>query len=349
MTVYPPRKRITMRTPPGHRLSDIASALPLELAGGRELNRVLVAGGAGFIGSHVCEALLDNGIEVVCVDNLVTGTVDNVAPFRECARFSLVIQDAGDPLAVTGPLDAVINLASPASPKDFARLPIATLKAGSHVTLNLLNLARATRARFLLASTSEVYGDALEHPQTESYWGHVNPIGPRSVYDEGKRFAEALVTAYRHEFGVDAIIVRLFNTYGPRMRADDGRLVPSFICQALTGRDLTVTGNGEQTRSLCYVDDLVGGLLAAVLSSHPGPVNLGNPDEWRVIDFARKVISMCDSPSGLGFVARPQDDPTRRCPDISLAKSALNWEPMVSQDDGLAATIAWFADHLVHS
>lgn len=331
-----------METPPKHSLSEIAGALPPETRAPRELNRVLVAGGAGFLGSHVCEALLDNGTEVICVDNLTTGTAENVAHLRGSSRFSLLVQGAEEELLVGGPLDAVLHLASPASPQDFDRLSIETLRAGSDVTFNLLALARAQGARFLFSSTSEVYGDPLEHPQTESYWGHVNPIGPRSVYDESKRFAESLVTAYRKRYDVDTVIVRLFNTYGPRMRADDGRVVPTFISQALTGRDLTVAGDGRQTRSVCYVDDMVRGVLAAALSRHSGPINLGNPDERPIIDLAHAVMGLCGTSSSVCFVERPGDDPSRRRPDISLARSALNWHPRIGPEEGLRCTIAWF-------
>ncbi|WKX16197.2 NAD-dependent epimerase/dehydratase family protein [Streptomyces sp. NL15-2K] len=328
-------------------MSEIACTLPPETRAPRELNRVLVAGGAGFLGSHVCEAMLGNGAEVICVDNLTTGTTENVAHLSDSPGFSLLIQGAEEDLPVDGPLDAVLHLASPASPQDFDRLSIETLRAGSDVTFNLLALARAKGARFLFSSTSEVYGDPLEHPQTESYWGHVNPIGPRSVYDESKRFAEALVTAYRKRYGVDTVIVRLFNTYGPRMRADDGRVVPTFISQALTGRDLTVTGDGLQTRSVCYVDDMVRGILAAALSRHSGPINLGNPDERPIIDLAHTVMSLCGTSSSVSFVERPEDDPSRRRPDISLARSVLNWHPRVGPEEGLRSTIAWFHSRIV--
>ncbi|KAB8166418.1 NAD-dependent epimerase/dehydratase family protein [Streptomyces sp. 3MP-14] len=306
------------------------------------LRRVLVAGGAGFIGSHLCDALLRDGVEVICVDNLSTGSYANISHLQHDSRFSLVIQDAEHELKTEKDLDAVFHVASPASPEDYMRLPIETLRAGSHVTLNLISLARANGARFLLASTSEVYGDPLEHPQPESYWGHVNPIGPRSVYDEAKRFAEALTMAYRTTHGVDTAIVRIFNTYGPRMRVNDGRAIPNFIAQALAGEDVTVAGNGRQTRSFCYIDDMVTGILAAAVSKHSGPINLGNPDERSIVDLARTVIDMCNSPSSMKFVERPTDDPTQRKPDISLAGEILGWCPSVSLETGLAYTIAWF-------
>lgn len=327
---------------PGTALSSIARSLPAATAGRRVLKRVLVAGGAGFIGSHVCEVLIADGVEVVCLDNMLTGAEENIAPVRDRPGFSLLRQDAAEPLTVEGPLDAVLHLASPASPRDYQRLPLETLRAGSHATSNLLDLARRKKARFLFTSTSEVYGDPQEHPQSETYWGHVNPIGPRSMYDESKRFAEALVTAYRDTYAVDTVIVRLFNTYGPRMRANDGRAVPNFICQSLTGSGVTVSGDGSQTRSVCYVDDTVRGILAAALSNLAGPVNIGNPDERSVLELARLVMRLCGTSSSVRFVERPQDDPAQRRPDITLARTALGWRPVVDAEEGLASTIAWF-------
>ncbi|GAA2939805.1 NAD-dependent epimerase/dehydratase family protein [Streptomyces enissocaesilis] len=320
-------------------------ALPPATRAGKPLTRVLAAGGAGFVGSHVCDALVANGVHVVCVDNLVTGRPENVAHLAKSPLFTFLEQDAAVPTAGLAPLDAVLHLASPASPQDFDRLSVETLQAGSHVTHTLLNLAVEHGARFLLASTSEVYGDALEHPQREDYWGNVNPIGPRSVYDEGKRYAESLVTAYRHRHGVDSVIVRIFNTYGPRMRPDDGRCVPNFITGALAQDALTIHGDGKQTRSLCFVDDLVRGLLAAVASGHHGPINLGNPDEDTIVNLAQRIITLCGSSSSMRFVGAAPDDPRQRCPDTSVARKVLDWSPQVDKEEGLARTIEWFRSH----
>ena len=305
--------------------------------------RVVVTGGAGFVGSHLCDRLRDEGFAVVAVDNLLTGSADNLAARRDDPGFTLEVSDVCDPFDVSGPLDTVLHLASPASPRDYARFPIETLKAGAHGTLNALELARRKNARFVLVSTSEVYGDPLVHPQVESYWGNVNPVGPRSCYDEAKRFAEALTAAYRANLGVDTAIVRIFNTYGPRMRANDGRAVPNFITQALAGLPLTVAGDGSQTRSLCYVDDTVAGIIAAARSGHSGPVNIGNPVEFTVLDLAGFVRDLCGSASSVDFVELPADDPRLRRPDISLARSALGWEPVIDIEKGLKATIDWFA------
>ncbi|HEU5426047.1 MAG TPA: NAD-dependent epimerase/dehydratase family protein [Actinocrinis sp.] len=305
--------------------------------------RVVVTGGAGFVGSHLCDRLRDEGFAVVAVDNLITGSADNLAARREDPGFTLEVSDVCDPLDVPGPVDTVLHLASPASPRDYARFPIETLKAGAHGTLNALELARRKDARFVLVSTSEVYGDPLVHPQVESYWGNVNPVGPRSCYDEAKRFAEALTAAYRANLGTDTSIVRIFNTYGPRMRANDGRAVPNFITQALAGLPLTVAGDGSQTRSLCYVDDTVAGIIAAARSGHGGPVNIGNPVEFTVLDLARFVRDLCGSTSSIDFVELPADDPRLRRPDIGLARSALGWEPVIDIEKGLKATIDWFA------
>ncbi|WP_328394964.1 SDR family oxidoreductase [Streptomyces sp. NBC_00390] len=311
--------------------------------------RVVVTGGCGFLGSHLCDLLLDSGAEVVCVDNFLTGTADNVAHRRSEDRFELLVHDVTDRLSIPGSVDLVLHLASPASPQDYLRLPVQTLQAGSQGTLNALELARQKKARFVLASTSEVYGDPLQHPQRESYWGNVNPVGPRSVYDEAKRFAEAATTAYCTEYGVDTAIVRIFNTFGPRMRAEDGRAVPTFIRQALAGEPLTVTGDGSQTRSLCYVDDTVRGILAAAAGCHTGPVNLGNPVETTVLDLARLVRELCGSASQIEFVARPIDDPGRRRPDITLAWEQFGWKPETNPRKGLSTTVGWFAMQLTRS
>ncbi|MEE1763634.1 UDP-glucuronic acid decarboxylase family protein [Streptomyces sp. SP18BB07] len=308
--------------------------------------RVVVTGGCGFVGSHLCDLLLDSGVEVVCVDNFLTGTEDNVVHRQLDARFELMVHDVTDPIPIPGEVDLVLHLASPASPQDYLRLPVQTLQAGSLGTFSALELAREKKARFVLASTSEVYGDPLEHPQRESYWGNVNPVGPRSVYDEAKRFAEAATTAYRTEHGVDTAIVRIFNTFGPRMRAEDGRAVPNFIRQALAGEPLTVTGDGSQTRSLCYVGDTVRGILAVAAGSHPGPVNLGNPAETTVLELAHLVRELTGSAAPVEFVDRPVDDPERRRPDIALAWEQFGWKPETDPRKGLSTTIDWFAAQL---
>jgi dTDP-glucose 4,6-dehydratase len=304
--------------------------------------RVLVTGGAGFLGSHLCERLLAQGNQVVCLDNFATGGRDNVEALQTDPRFELVDIDVIDRVHVVGHVDAVMHFASPASPIDYLRLPIETLLVGSRGTVNALDLARDKNARYLLASTSEVYGDPQIHPQPESYWGHVNPVGPRGVYDEAKRFAEAMTMAYRRTYGVDTAIVRIFNTYGPRMRPHDGRAIPTFIGQALAGRPITVAGDGSQTRSVCYVDDLVTGILALLDSDHPGPMNIGNPAELPVIDLAQRIIELTGSDSEIRFVQRPEDDPQVRQPDVSLAQRELSWKPSVSLDEGLRRTIEWF-------
>jgi dTDP-glucose 4,6-dehydratase len=312
--------------------------------------RVVVTGGAGFLGSHLCERLLVDGFEVLCLDNFVTGSPANVARLTELGPFSLVSADVTQqPLPVSGPVDLVLHFASPASPVDYLRLPIATLKVGAIGTLHTLDLARDTGARYVLASTSEVYGDPQVHPQPESYWGHVNPVGPRGVYDEAKRFAEAMTTAYRTSHEVDTAIVRIFNTFGPRMRPDDGRAIPTFIRQALAGQPLTVAGDGSQTRSVCYVDDLVEGIVRLADSDLAGPVNLGNPGELSVLALAERIRDLVSSTSPIQFVPRPQDDPTVRQPDITLAREQLGWEPSVQIDDGLTRTIGWMRAALARS
>ena len=312
------------------------------------MSRIVVSGGAGFLGSHLCDRLLGRGDDVVCVDNLVTGSMDNVAHLEDDPRFTFIRHDVSNGVVVDGPVDAVMHLASPASPADFARLPIQIAKVGALGTHNLLGLAMAKGAVFFLTSTSEVYGDPLVHPQPETYFGNVNPIGVRGCYDEAKRFAEALTMAYHRAHGVDVRIVRVFNTYGPRLRLDDGRVVSNFLAQALTGQPLTVYGDGSQTRSFTYVDDEVDGFLRLLASSHVGPVNIGNPDtETTVLDLARLAIDVTGSPSTIEFRPLPGDDPTQRRPDTSLARRVLDgWSPVVDVRDGLARTAEDFRRRL---
>jgi dTDP-glucose 4,6-dehydratase len=304
--------------------------------------RVVVTGGAGFIGSHLCERLLERGDEVVCVDNLITGALANVEHLFANRRFSFMEHNVSDFLWVEGDVDAVLHFASPASPKDYLEMPIQTLKVGSLGTHNTLGLAKAKGARFFLASTSEVYGDPQVHPQTEAYWGHVNPIGPRGVYDEAKRFAEAMTMAYHRYHGLDVRIVRIFNTYGDRMRPLDGRVVSNFIVQALAGKPLTIYGDGSQSRSFCYVDDEVRGLLALLDSDHVGPVNIGNPHEFTMRELADVVLDVTGSSSDIVYEPLPVDDPTRRRPDISLARRVLGWEPTTELAEGIARTTEYF-------
>ena len=308
--------------------------------------RIVVAGGAGFLGSHLCELLLARGDEVVCVDNLVTGEAGNVTHLLGRDDFVFVKHDVILPLDVSGVVDAVMNLASPASPRDYLGLPIETLDVGSAGTRNLLELAREKGAVFFMASTSEVYGDPEVHPQTEEYWGHVNPVGPRSVYDEAKRFAEAMTMAYHRYHGVDVRIVRIFNTYGDRMRPDDGRAVSNFLVQALEGQPLTVYGDGTQTRSFCYVDDEVRGILALLESDYVGPVNIGNPDEYTILELAQTVLEVTGSSSEIVFEPLPVDDPTQRRPDITLARRLLGWEPTVNLREGIERTASYFRERL---
>jgi dTDP-glucose 4,6-dehydratase len=303
----------------------------------------VVLGGAGFLGSHLCDALIDEGSEVLCVDNFCTGLAENVAHLVGTSRFELLEHDVTAPFGDLGPFDVVFHLASAASPPAYLKLPVETLRAGSVGTELALDLATRCDARFVLASTSEVYGDPLVHPQVEEYVGHVSPIGPRSVYDEAKRYAEALTMAYRRSRGADTAIARIFNTYGPRMRPDDGRMVPAFITRALAGEPLTITGTGQQTRSICYVSDTVAGLLTLARSGDPGPINLGNPIENTVVELARQIVEMVGGNSPLSFSAAVVDDPQRRCPDISRAIDRLDWRPVVETDEGLKQTIAWFA------
>ncbi|GEA88690.1 UDP-glucuronic acid decarboxylase family protein [Cellulomonas cellasea] len=306
------------------------------------LGRVVVTGGAGFLGSHLCEELLARGSEVVCLDNFLTGSPANVAHLMSDPAFHLLRCDVTDYVHVPGDVDVVLHFASPASPVDYLQLPIETLKVGSVGTAHALGLAKEKGARFVLASTSEVYGDPQVHPQPEDYWGHVNPVGPRGVYDEAKRFGEAITTAYRTTHHVNTGIVRIFNTYGPRMRPNDGRAIPTFVRQALAGEPLTIAGDGSQTRSVCYVSDLVEGILAMAASTHPGPVNIGNPTERTILRIAEDVIAATGSDSTIELVPRPVDDPEVRRPDTALARRVLGWSPRVSWDEGLASTVEWF-------
>lgn len=304
--------------------------------------RVVVTGGAGFVGSWLCARLLELGTDVVCVDNFVTSSRDGMGDLTSTQGFQLLEQDVSEGLDVEGDVDWVLHLACPASPPHYLRLPVETMRVGSVGTLHALDLAERKQARFVLASTSEVYGDPLEHPQQESYWGNVNPVGPRSVYDEAKRFSEAVTTAYRGSRGVDTGIVRIFNTYGPGMLPDDGRAIPTFLGQALAGEPLTVAGDGSQTRSICYVTDTVEGILAMAAHDHPGPVNLGNTHEVSMLQLAETIRELTGSSSGISFVPLPGDDPKVRCPDTTLARELLGWEPLVGADEGLARTLEWF-------
>jgi dTDP-glucose 4,6-dehydratase len=309
--------------------------------------RVLVTGGAGFIGSHLCARLVEEGAIVIALDNLLTGRVANLAPLLGHERFSFLHYDVTNYLHIDGELDAILHFASPASPADFERLPIQILKVGSLGTHKTLGLAKAKRARFLLASTSECYGDPEVNPQPETYWGNVNPIGIRGVYDEAKRFAEAMTMAYHRHHGVDVRIVRIFNTFGPRMQVDDGRAIPNFFRQAIRGEDVTLYGDGSQTRSFCYVDDMVEGILRLLRSSHVGPVNIGNPNELSLREMAEKVVALCGGRSRIVSRPLPPDDPKVRRPDISLARRVLDgWAPQVKVEEGLARTHAYFQSEL---
>jgi len=310
------------------------------------MQRVLITGGAGFLGSHLCERFIADGSRVVCIDNFITGSPANIAHLIGNERFEIVQYDVTNYMHVEGPVDAVLHFASPASPIDYLRYPIQTLKVGSLGTHKALGLAKAKGARFLLASTSEVYGDPLVHPQEESYWGNVNPVGIRGVYDEAKRFAEAMTMAYRRYHGVDTRIVRIFNTYGPRMRIEDGRAIPAFVSQALRGEEVTVFGDGTQTRSVCYVDDLVDGIVRLLKSSMQDPVNIGNPDEITMADLAREIIRLTGSSSPIVFRPLPEDDPKVRQPDITLARTLLGWAPTVQREEGLKRTIEYFKSAL---
>jgi dTDP-glucose 4,6-dehydratase len=306
------------------------------------MQRAVVTGGAGFLGSHLCERLLADGYQVVCLDNFVTGSPANVQHLLESPQFRLVRCDLVDYIHVPGPVDLVLHFASPASPVDYLQLPIETLTVGAIGTLHALGLAREKNARFILASSSETYGDPREHPQREDYWGHVNPVGPRGVYDEAKRYAEALTMAYRRTHGVNTGIARIFNTYGERMRPHDGRAIPAFVTQAIRGVPLTIAGDGSQTRSVQYVSDLVEGVSRFAASDHPGPMNLGNPDELTVHEIATRVRDLVGSSSELVHIPRPEDDPMVRRPDISLATKTLDWTPTTGFDEGITRTIAWF-------
>ena len=309
--------------------------------------QAVVTGGAGFLGSHLCERLVARGVRVACVDNFITGSPGNVSPLTASPLFTLINGDITEGLDVGGPVEYVFHLASPASPADYLRFPVQALNAGSAGTIHALELARKERARFVLASSSEVYGDPLEHPQPESYWGNVNPIGPRSPYDEAKRFAEATTAAYARTYGVSTAIARVFNSYGPRMRPGDGRAIPTFIRQALAGEPVTVTGSGQQTRSLCYVDDTIDGILALAASPHPGPVNIGSDHEMTVLQIATLILGITGSASPVQFIPLPADDPSRRRPDISRARDLLGWQPAVKPEEGLQRTVSWFASQHV--
>jgi len=313
------------------------------------LRRVIITGGAGFIGSHLCDRLLQRGLHVICLDNLLTGSADNIAHLLSNPRFSFRHYDVSEYLYVEGGVDGILHFASPASPVDYAQMPIHTLKVGTLGTHKALGLAKAKGARFLLASTSEVYGDPDVHPQPEDYWGHVNPVGPRGVYDEAKRAAETFVMAYHNAHGLDTRIARIFNTFGPRMRRNDGRAVPAFITQALTGEPIAVFGDGSQTRSLCYIDDLIDGLERLLFSDHHLPVNLGNPGELTVMELAELIRRLAGSSSPIELRPLPVDDPRRRCPDISTARRVLGWEPRISLEDGLARTISWWTEGGPHA
>jgi dTDP-glucose 4,6-dehydratase len=306
----------------------------------------MVTGGAGFLGSHICERLLNEGWHVLCVDNFLTSSPCNIEHLQSNPRFKLIQIDVTRHVDIPGDIDVIYHFASPASPVDYMQLPIQTMKVGSLGTLHTIEMAEEKGARYVLASTSEVYGDPEIHPQPESYWGRVNPVGPRSVYDEAKRFAEALTMAYRRYHGVNTGIVRIFNTAGPRLRMDDGRAIPTFIRQALRDEPITVTGDGSQTRSIQYVDDLVEGVLLMAASDHLGPINVGTPHEVSMLELAETIRRLAGSSSGITFIERPTDDPTVRCPDITLARELLGWKPTTSFEDGLKRTINWFRGQL---
>jgi dTDP-glucose 4,6-dehydratase len=308
--------------------------------------RVLITGGAGFLGSHLCERFLSEGHEVIAMDNLITGDLRNIQHLQEQSAFSFIHHNVSEHIHLDGPLDAVLHFASPASPVDYLDLPIQTLKVGSLGTHNTLGLAKLKNARYLLASTSEVYGDPQVHPQTEQYWGHVNPVGPRGVYDEAKRFAEAMTMAYHRTHGVETRIIRIFNTYGPRMRVNDGRVVPNFIKQALLGEPLTIYGDGSQTRSFTYVSDLIEGIYRLLMSDEVYPVNIGNPGEFTILEFATLLNEMTGNSGGIIYKDLPQDDPKQRCPDITKARETLGWRPEIPFESGLERTIPYFRERL---
>ncbi|HBG61356.1 MAG: NAD-dependent dehydratase [Omnitrophica WOR_2 bacterium RIFOXYB2_FULL_38_16] len=307
---------------------------------------VVITGGAGFLGSHLSDRFIQEGMKVICVDNLITGSMNNIAHLQKNKDFKFIKHDVSKELRFADKVDYVLHFASPASPVDYLMHPIPTLKVGALGTHNTLGLAKFKKARYLIASTSEVYGDPLQHPQKETYWGNVNPIGPRGVYDEAKRFAEAITMAYKRYHNVDTRIVRIFNTYGPRMRINDGRVVPNFIYQAFNNKAITVYGNGKQTRSFCYYSDLIEGITRLLYSDNEGPVNIGNPDEFSILEFAKLVIELSGSKSTICFEPLPTDDPKQRKPDITLAKKLLNWEPKVKLKQGLEDTIKWFKDNM---
>jgi len=310
------------------------------------VKRTLITGGAGFLGSHICDRLIAEGHFVICMDNLIKGNMDNIAHLFGNDNFKFIKHDVTEYIYVEGELDFILHFASPASPIDYLKLPIQTLKVGSLGTHKALGLAKAKKATFLLASTSECYGDPLAHPQSEDYWGNVNPVGPRGVYDEAKRFAEAITMAYHRYHGVETRIARIFNTYGPKMRLDDGRALPAFICQALRREELTVFGDGLQTRSFCYVSDLIEGIYRLLMSDEILPVNLGNPSEITILDFAEKILELTGSKSKITFKTLPEDDPKIRQPEISKAKKLLNWEPKISLDEGLKITLEYFKERV---
>lgn len=308
----------------------------------RTKQRVLITGAAGFLGSHLCDLFLSKGCEVIGMDNLITGDLKNINHLKENSDFSFVQHDVTDYVEVEGPLDFILHFASPASPIDYLKIPIQTLKVGALGTHNLLGLAKAKKARFMIASTSEVYGDPLVHPQKETYYGNVNTIGPRGVYDEAKRFQESITMAYHRVHELDTRIARIFNTYGPRMRLNDGRVIPAFIGQALRGEELTVFGDGSQTRSFCYVSDLVDGLYRLLMTPYHLPVNLGNPQEIKILDFAKEIVKLTESKKGISFKSLPKDDPLQRQPDISKAKELLAWQPKVQRHEGMKKTLDYF-------
>lgn len=309
------------------------------------MSTIVITGGAGFIGSHLCDSLLQRGHRIICIDNLITGEIANIAHIHS-DNFLFIKHDVTHYIYVEGPVDYVLHFASPASPIDYLQLPIQTLKVGALGTHKALGLAREKQASFLLASTSEVYGDPLVHPQQEEYWGNVNPVGPRGVYDEAKRFAEAMTMAYHRYHGIDTRIVRIFNTAGPRMRMNDGRVIPNFICQALKGEDLTVYGDGSQTRSICYISDLIEGIHRLMLSDIHDPVNLGNPHETTILELAQRIIQQTGSSSQISFRPLPEDDPKQRRPDITRARELLSWEPAVGLREGLEKTVGYFREKL---
>jgi dTDP-glucose 4,6-dehydratase len=319
--------------------------IQLQINHEENMPRTLVTGGAGFLGSHLCEYFLNKGHEVICMDNLITGSKDNISGLKS-ENFHFVEHNVSEFINLEGELDFILHFASPASPIDYLELPIQTLKVGALGTHNALGLAKAKKATFLLASTSEVYGDPLVHPQPEEYWGNVNPIGPRGVYDEAKRFAEAITMAYHRTHAVNTKIVRIFNTYGPRMRVNDGRAIPNFLKQALTGKDLTIYGEGSQTRSFCFVSDLIEGIYRLLNSDQNEPINIGNPNEMSIKEMAEKILQATGSKSKIAHVPLPEDDPKIRQPDITRARKYLNWEPAVSLDEGLQSTLEYFKEQL---